>query len=82
MRDMDRPRPDVGQLLDQLQPVLERIFRGYGISLREAATIVEKSCRTLIAKRLRQDPLVWLLHDIVARCERSREEKGFEDPSP
>jgi hypothetical protein len=78
---MDRPRPDVGELLDQLQPVLERIFRGYGISVREAATIVEESCRTLIGKRLPQDPLVWLLHDIIARCERSREEKGIEDPS-
>jgi hypothetical protein len=81
MRGMDRPRPDVGELLDQLQPVLERIFRGYGINAREAAAIVEESCRTLIAKRLPQDPLVWLLHDIIARCERSREEKGFEDPS-
>ena len=72
---------DIGQLLDEIQPVLERIFRGYGIDVREAAAIVEESCRTLIAKRLPQDPLGWLLHDIIARCERSREEKGFEDPS-
>jgi hypothetical protein len=80
---MDWPRPDIGKLLDQLQPLLERIFRGYGISVREAATIVEESCRTLVTKRLRrQEPLVWLLHDIVERCERSREERGFEDPSP
>jgi hypothetical protein len=63
--------------------VLERIFRGYGISVREAEAIVEESCRTLAGKRLRrQDPLVWLLHDIIERCERSREEKGVEDPPP
>jgi|tagenome__1003787_1003787.scaffolds.fasta_scaffold20901992_2 hypothetical protein len=75
---MDQLRPDVGSLLDQLQPVLERIFRGYGLSAREAETIVEESCRTLVGKRLRhQDPLIWLLHDVVERCERSREEKGF-----
>lgn len=80
---MDWPRPDAGKLLDQLQPVLERIFSGYGISVREAGTIVEESCRTLVTKRLRrQEPLVWLLHDIVERCERSREERGVEDPPP
>jgi hypothetical protein len=80
---MDPSRPDVGNLLDQLQPVLERIFRGYGVSVGEAETIVEESCRTLVAKRLRrQDPLVWLLHDIIERCERSREERGLEDPPP
>lgn len=80
---MDWPRSDIGKLLDQLLPVLEKIFRGIGISVHEAETIVEESCRTLAGKRLRrQEPLVWLLHDIIERCELLREEKGFEDPSP
>ncbi|MBW8876036.1 MAG: hypothetical protein JF614_13800 [Acidobacteria bacterium] len=78
---MDCPRPDVAKILDQLQPVLERIFAGYGISVQEAETIVEESCRVLAGKTLRrQDPLVWLLHTIIDRCERLREERGFEDP--
>ena len=78
---MDWPRPDVAELLDQLQPVLERIFAGYGISVQEAETMVEESCRVLAGKTLRrQDPLVWLLHTIIDRCERWREEEGVEDP--
>lgn len=76
---MDPARPDARELLAQLQPVLERIFRGYGLSVQEAEAIVEESCRTLVAKRLRrQDPLVWLLHDIIERCERF--ERGEKRP--
>ncbi len=71
---MDPIRPDIGEILDQLQPMLDalgRIFRSHGISVHEAETILEESCRTLVAKRLRrQAPLVWLLHDVIARCKR------------
>ena len=78
---MDRPLPDIGEILDRLQPVLDWIFAGYGITPDQAAAIVEESCRILIAKRPRpQEPAVWLLRHVIERCERSGEEKGFEDP--
>ncbi|HKI05128.1 MAG TPA: hypothetical protein VKK31_24325 [Thermoanaerobaculia bacterium] len=78
---MDRPRPDIGETLDRLQPVLEWIFTDYGIPPDQAAAIVEECCRILIAKRPRpQEPAVWLLRNVIERCERSGEEKGFEDP--
>ena len=74
--DMNRPRPDVGEILKRLRPVLEWIFTGYGISPARAEKIVEESCRVLAGKRLRrQNPAVWLLHTIVERCERLEEEE-------
>jgi hypothetical protein len=78
---MDRPRSDIGEILDRLQPVLVWIFAAYGIAPERAARIVEESCHILIAKRPKlQEPAVWLLRHVIERCERSGEEEGFEDP--
>jgi hypothetical protein len=78
---MDRLRPNILEILEGLLPALEWIFAGYGICEERAAEIVEESCLVLAGKRLkRQNPALWLLHDIIERCERSGEEEGFEDP--
>jgi hypothetical protein len=75
------PGPDADAILERLRPVLELIFEDFGIPPEKAERIVEESCRVLAGKRLtRQNPALWLLHNIVERCERSGEEEGLEDP--
>lgn len=79
--DRNPSQTGVGAILERLRPVLEGVFTGYGIPPEQAEKTVEESCRALAGKRLRrQYPAVWLLHTIIERCERSREEEGLEDP--
>ena len=63
-------------VLERLQPVLERIFKLYGLSERQAEETVEEACRILVGKRLRRrSPEVSLLHVVLERCERLKEEE-------
>jgi hypothetical protein len=64
------------EVLERLQPILERLFKLYGLSERQAEEIVEEACRVLVGKRLRrQSPELSLFHVVLERCERLKEEE-------
>lgn len=62
------------ELLERLGPLLVSLFTEYGISPREAQSIVEEAFLVLMSKRPpRKDPEGWILRTVAERCRRLAE---------
>ena len=63
------------EVLARLRPLLEPIFRAYGVTPEQAQEMVEEACLVLISKRpRRQDPEGWILRTVIESCRRHGED--------